>query len=152
MASCSGRVGFQYQLQTWILKHWCWHLTRLHKRSTDISVSAHIQNIVVDRDVVWINYVDVTYLTNLGRVNIMTTSTQWLEFQLKDESLNHIRESYSKFLVVWNLKIFLLTAGTMLDGLEYNLVVLPRSKMSYLSHSGYHIGYYINRYCKHYIV
>ena len=128
-------------------------LSRLHEKSADITVSAHIHDIVADSDVSWINYVDVTELnpTNLGRVNIMTTATQWLEFQLEDDNLNIVRElmkSQNKLkprdfpleyrrLFYHRDKLFfddndVLMKRAVLDGLEYKLVVLHRAKISYV--------------------
>ncbi len=87
-------------------------LSRLHEKSTDISESTHINDIVVDPDVAWINYVDITELnpTNLGEINIMKTATQWLEYQIEKVNPNHIRQLL-KLLVILNLETSLLTIG-----------------------------------------
>ena len=79
----------------------------------------------------------------------MTNATQWLEFQLEDKELNHIREllkapghlkpkeiplDYRRLFFRQDKLFFdendILMKKTVSDGLEYNLVVLPRAKMS----------------------
>ena len=137
-------------------------LSKLHERSRDKTLSGHISDITCDQDMAWMNYMDVTELDpdNLDRVNVMTTGSPYREYQQEDPDLYTVRE-----LLKSNVKLVpkdcpcvyrhlfyhkdnlsfdendVLMKKVILEGLDYNLVVLPRRKMSWVlqlinEHSG----------------